>query len=299
MDLTVIITAYKEKKTVIRLIENFEKQLKDRRKFEILLLAPDRETGEAGLKASKSGKASWIKDQGRGKPAALNKGFNLAKGRILILTDGDVFLDKKAVQALIPAFKDKKIGAVTGRPKALNSRNNLFGFWAHLLTDAAHQRRREQKKKKAFLEASGYLMAIRAGLVEKIPEDSLADDLAISKIIWDKGHLIDYRPGAKVYVKFPTNFKDWLAQKKRTLGGHFQTKSLIKSKKKERTRGFIQESLGFFKVLAYPRNLKEFFWTVILILARLYLWLAVFWERRIINKSFEKTWARIESTKEI
>ncbi len=299
MKLSLIITAYKESKTVAGLIGQLEGQLKKITcKSEILLICPDKETGKSGLKASKSKLVDWIKDQGKGKPTALNKGFRIAKGEILILTDGDVKVGSRAIVHLLNGFHDPEVGAITARPVPLNSKNKLFGYWAHLLTEAgAHRTRLKRQAQEGFIDASGYLMAVRAGLVKQIPENSLSDDAVISRIVWNKGFRIHYEPKAKVYVKFPDNFKDWLIQKKRSVGGHLQLDKLVRIKNRQKMRSFGSETWGIWQALSYPKTFKEFWWTALLLLARLYLWLIIFWERKVINKPFEKTWLRVESTK--
>ena len=214
--LSIIITAYKEPKTIGLAIESFIKQ-KIKEEHEILIVCPDKETIDAAEKYSKKHKeVRVIKDPGKGKPAALNAAFSNAKGGILILTDGDVFSGKNSVAELLKPFEDKKVGAVSGRPISLNDADTMFGFWSHLLTDAgAHSVRLERSDKGKFIACTGYLYAIR-NVVNKIPEDALADDAVISHIIWDKGYKIKYALNALVYIRYPDNFKDWIKQKERS-----------------------------------------------------------------------------------
>ena len=69
--LSIIITSYKEAKTIGRAIESFVNQnIKD---YELLILAPDKETLDA---AKKYKKVKVIRDKGNGKPAALNLAFS-------------------------------------------------------------------------------------------------------------------------------------------------------------------------------------------------------------------------------
>jgi len=134
--ISIIITAYKEEKTIAKAIEQFLKN-KISDKSEILVLAPDEQT----LEIAKKLKVKTIKDPGKGKPAALNLAFQKAKGDILILTDGDVFIDENALSSLLAPFQDKNIGAVSGHPISLNPKDNLLGYWSHTLTRIAHLRR--------------------------------------------------------------------------------------------------------------------------------------------------------------
>ncbi len=130
-------------------------------------------------------------------------------------------------------------------------------------------------------------------LVEKVPKETLSEDGLISLLIYSKGYKIDYVSDSKVYVKFPTNLRDWIKQKRRSAGGYNQ----IKSWTKKEIRSFAKESLGVFQVLKYPNSLKEFFWTFELIFIRLYLWFIIFKDINLKKKDFKKIWVRVESTK--
>ena len=293
--ISIIITAYKEPRTIGRAIEQVLKN-KIKEDYELIVMAPDEETlTEARKYMAKNKRIKIVKDEGKGKPAALNLIFGKAKGDILILTDGDVHMSDKAIPFLLSKFKDLDIGAVTGRPISLNSKEKMLGYWSHLLSDMAHIVRTKSIKQGKMIVCSGYLYAIRAGLIKGIPEEALSDDAVISHLIFDKGYKILYTPEAEVYIKYPDNFSDWIKQKKRSAGGFNQLGSMAKSK--ERMRSFTKESSGIFEVLKYPKSLKEFFYTISLIFARIYLWALIFIDINIRKKEFKKIWVRVESTK--
>lgn len=291
--ISIIITAYKEEKTIGRAIESIL-QNKLQNDYEILVLAPDEKTLEVAKKYSKKfRRVKVIKDKGEGKPSALNQIFKIAKGEFLVLTDGDVYISNHAIPSLIEHFKEEKLGAVSGRPISINSRGNKLGFWSHLLTDIADKRRKNALNFKKRFYCSGYLFAMRKGLIREIPKETLSDDGFMSLLISEQGYNISYEPKAEVYVKFPTTLRDWIAQKKRSAGGYNQ----IKIWTKKELRSFSKESSGIFQVLKYPKTLKEFFWTIELIFTRLYLWFVIFKDINLKKKDFKKIWVRVESTK--
>ncbi len=291
--ITIVITAYKEPKTIGKAIEQIlRNEIKE--KYEILVLAPDKETVDAARKYENK-KIKVIKDKGRGKPAALNLAFKHAKGRIIIMTDGDVYIGDKAIHRILQKFEDSSVGIVSGRPISLNPRRKMLGFWSHLLTDTAHRIRLENIAKGKMIVCSGYLYAVRKNIVAKLPEEALSEDAVLSHLVYDKGYKTAYAPSAEVYVKYPDNFKDWIKQKKRSAGGYNQLSYMVK--KKERMRSFGKESAGIFKVLAYPRTIKEIFYTGALVLARIYLWALIFIDINLRKKSLKKIWVRVESTK--
>jgi len=293
--ISIIITTFKEPRTLPKAIKAFlEDEIEEEK--EILVVGPDEETEKITKDFSKIYPfIYYLKDEGKGKPSALNLAFQAAKGDWLILSDGDVFIKKGALKEIIKYFKDSKIGAVSGQPIPLNSRENLFGYFAHFLTNSAHFLRLEKSRKKQFFPCSGYLYAIR-NIIKEIPENILAEDAFISQIFWQKGYKIAYAPKAMVFVKFPQNLHDWLIQKKRATGGQVQKIKAYDLKIK--TRSFWQEifqGVKFFFI--YPKNLKEFFWTFLLYFLRIYLWFLIYLDLFFKKKSFEKIWLRVESTK--
>ena len=238
-----------------------------------------------------------VRDQGKGKPAALNTAFRAAKGDILILTDGDVYISDNAIHELLKKLQDDKVGAVSARPVSISPKNTMLGYWSHLLTDAgAHLTRLERVRRGEFIVVSGYLFAMKR-IFDKIPEDALADDGVMSHMVWQNGYKIGYADKALVYVKYPTTFKDWMLQKKRSTGGYTQIKIYF-GEDGPRMRTFKNEVFdGIYKALTYPKTLKEFYYTMMLFLARLYLWLKIYIDLHSKKIDFQKTWKRVETTK--
>lgn len=291
--ISVIITAYKEHRTIGRAIDAV--LVNDLGSdYEIIVSAPDEETLNVAKEyAKKNKKIKLLRDRGKGKPAALNMVFKKAKGDILILTDGDVYVDKNSLSELIKKFSDKKIGAVAGHPVSVNDRGRMLGFWSHALTEVADRRRKIAIRTGRRFFCSGYLFAMRRGLVEKIPTETFSDDGLMSLIVYSKGYELEYSSSSLVYVSYPTNFKDWIMQKKRSAGGYNQ----IRAWTKKEMRSFGKESMGAFQVLGVARNLKELFWVFILFFSRIYLWMLIFVDINIKKKELKKVWLRIESTK--
>ncbi len=289
--ISIIITSFKEPHTIGKAIESFLKQkLKD---YEIIVLAPDKETLVAARKyAKKNKKIKVIKDEGKGKPLALNIAFKVAKGRILILSDGDVYVNENSVEFLVNKLREEKARAVSGKVAAINNKNKMFGYWAYILTDGFHNLRMRENKKGRVI-CSGYLYAI-IRIINKIPENILADDSYISYKIIESGYKSVYEPRAEVYVKYPDNLREWISQKKRTAGRFYQLSNI---KGVSKVRNFKGELIAVFGTLKEIRNLREAFWFFLLIIMRSYIWFRVFFDFRLWKRDFKKTWQRIESSK--
>ena len=292
--LSVLITAFREASTVGQAIEAFLSQLpKD---AEILVVCPDPETiAVVDDYAARYPAVRHVADPQRGKPTALNAGLKAARGDVVVLSDGDVVVAEDALAPLLAPFESSQVGAVSGHPLSLNSRDTVLGYWSHLLVDGVHQMRLACDQAGQFLVCSGYLFAFRRVLIEHVPEDALAEDAVISHYIARLGYRIRYAPQAHVFVKYPTTYRDWLRQKVRSAGGSAQD---YVRKSPVRMRSLRLEILnGTRLALRYPGNLREFIWTLLLFAARLHLWLLVFIEVRLFRRSLSALWQRVETTK--
>ena len=290
--ISIIITAFKEQKTIERAISAIEEQ--EIGEHETIVVAPDKETLEAAEKIKKKYKNLVVlKDKGKGKSAALNFAVENGKGDILILTDGDVYVSKNSINELLLKLKKHEIGAVTGKPVSMNPKSNKFGFWAYLLTKTADKRRRKALKEGKRFFCSGYLFAIKKKLFPKLPENLLSEDGFISHMVYEKGNKIEYANKAEVYVKYPNNFEDWINQKRRSAGGYNQIRKMIGVN----IRSFRKESSGASDLLSEIKGIKEFFWLVELFISRIYLWLLIYRDINLKAKSREEIWLRVDSTK--
>jgi cellulose synthase/poly-beta-1,6-N-acetylglucosamine synthase-like glycosyltransferase len=289
---SILVTAYKEPQTLLAALHSILSQIDQH--TEILVICPDDATAQAA--ASLSADIRVLRDSGMGKPAALNQGLQAANGEIIVMTDGDIYIESGAIPALLVPFADPQVGAVTGRPVSVSPRSTMLGYWSHLLTDAgAHEERLERSHRGQFFVCSGYLYAIRAGLIAHIPEDALAEDAVISHRIAERGFKVRYVPDAQVQVKYPTTYGDWLKQKIRSAGGYIQP---VIARSPLRMRSFKHEAFsGALRALRYPRNLTEFLWTMTLFAARLHLWLLILWRVRVQRQPLTRLWQRVESTK--
>jgi cellulose synthase/poly-beta-1,6-N-acetylglucosamine synthase-like glycosyltransferase len=289
MKTSIIITSFKEPKTIGRAVKSIVPQLG--KNDELIVIAPDKETLDAAKAASK--KVKTIQDAAKGKPAAMNLATEKAKGEILIWTDGDVYISEKSIDNLLDFFKQKDIGAVTGRPQSIDDKKTKFGYWGHVLADMAHEQRREASKKGKFFFCSGYLFAIRKELMPKLPEGLLSEDGYISYLVYKKGYKIAYTSYARAFITYPKNFKDWIIQKKRSVGGYNQIAKLLKIK----IRSFGKESSNGWRLFKYVKSLTELVWLLELFVARLYLWTVIYVDVNLKKKRREELWTRVDSTK--
>lgn len=306
--ISIIITAWKEPDSIKKAIKCLadSKYSGISKDFELIQVSPDKETLDLGLEAAKElkieSKYIQIKDPLKGKPFALNLALKKAKGQILILADGDVYAGKKAVKYLVDSLtKSPRIGGVACQPQSLDKKDNQFGYYGHLLVAAANHRRQQVLNvEKGVFPLSGDLMAIRKMSDLKVPAQAYTDDAYISYFLYNKGYQLVYQPKAKVMAKYPKSFKDFVKQKKRSMGGHSQLKEFgVLGPKTKQSRSFSIELKYFWFPVKFASNLKELWWSLLLYPTRLIVWLVIWWEN-LFKKSEQKKvgpWERIESTK--
>lgn len=149
---SVLIVSMKEEKTISKCLETLVAGFVGN--LEILVSIPDEPTFLAIQKTafklnlanrlfrspmSMSGKA-------HGKPAELNELMKMAKGDFWIFADGDTFFGDSPIPKLLAKFnQNKNIMAVSGRPISSDRKDNMMGYFGHLLADAAHARRTQMK----------------------------------------------------------------------------------------------------------------------------------------------------------
>jgi biofilm PGA synthesis N-glycosyltransferase PgaC len=312
MKLSIIITAWKEEKTIRKCLNTLLKTIPQELDYELILACPDQETLTAAKDEIKNlnlgNRFVHLQDPGKGKPTAINMALDKAQGEIILLGDGDTYFGENVVTRMLKHFENPEIMGVTGRPKSCDEKDNMLNYFGHLLSDAAHHKRTVDLttephgksltfvKKRKFFTMSGYLFAMRKNDI-RTPTDCLVEDAYFSYELFNKGGKIEYEPEAIVYVKYPKNLSDYFKQKKRSVGGFIQLWEYGIVKPETKTRSFWRELEYFWFPFAYAKNIREFFWSLMLYPIRFWLWVQIYWERKIKKKDFVKTWVRIESTK--
>lgn len=290
----IIITSYNEPNSTLRAVKAFLNQkIKDR--FEIIVVDPFPEVEKFLKKNLKNGKVKFFLDPGEGKSYALNMLFQEHgsdnKKDLFILTDGDVYVSNTAVSEILNKFKNPEIGCVTGRPISLDSKDEKYGYWSRILFNGIHRVRRKLDREKRFFECSGYLFAIRKGVIYDFPLET-SEDSIIPYLFWKKGYKIAYADKAEVYVKNPDKWGDWINQKVRNIKAHENLNKI--APKMPRTKSFFNEiKNGALFAIKQPKNFREFFWILQLYYARLYIYLTAFKELKDKN-IYRDGWRAVE-----
>jgi len=297
--INVIITSYNEPNATLRAINKFlEQDIKE--PFRIIVCDPFPEVKEFLKQNLRDKRVGFFLDPGEGKSYALNLLFeklnNGNKDDLIISTDGDVYVSENTLSEIVKAFEDPDIGCVTCKPVSIDNKKNKYGYWSHLLFAGIDKVRKRLSRERKFFECSGYLFAIRNSVISDFPLET-SEDSIIPYLFWKKGYKIKYLDNVEVYVKNPDNWKDWKNQKIRNIKGHENLNKIVPDM--PRTKSFFSEiKEGTIFALTYPKNLKEFYWTLQLFYARLNIYLVAFKDLRK-KQEYSDGWreTEIKSTK--
>lgn len=291
----VIINSYKEPKATLRAVNVFLNQYSGK-DIRVIVVDPFQEVENFLKENIKDKRFYFFLDPGEGKSYSLNLIFqefgSANTDDIFILTDGDIFVSDNAVEEILKSFENKEIGCVTGMPVSTDSRKEKYGYWSHLLFEGIHRTRRKLSAEKKFFECSGFLFAIRKGVVFDFPSE-VSEDSIIPFLFWKKKYRIAYVHEAKVYVQNPGNWKDWLTQKVRNVKGHENLARVAPDM--PRTKSLFNEmKYGWYFLFTYPETLQEIWWTIQLYFARLFLYWKSFKEIRK-GKKYRDGWRETET----
>ena len=224
---TVIVVAHNEAQRIERRIENLLSLDYPREKLEIVI-ASDGSTDETVSRANVSKLPACVCERsttGAGKAAVLNDVVPSARGEIVVLADARQRFDAGTLRALVADFGDPRVGAVSGE-LVIRSRANDTGstiaagasfYWRY-----EKFIRRNESRANSTVGATGAVYAIRRELFERIPDDTLLDDVLIPMKIISRGYRVLFEPGARAYDLAAASPRQEFVRKVRTIAGTFQ-----------------------------------------------------------------------------
>jgi cellulose synthase/poly-beta-1,6-N-acetylglucosamine synthase-like glycosyltransferase len=157
----------------------------------------------------------------RGKAACLNDAIDTCEQEILVLTDARQRLDPGAVRSLVANFADPHVGAVSGE---LVFEEDDGEFAAGMDAYWRYEKfiRRSEGAFHSVVGVTGAIYAIRRREYERIPPETLIDDVLIPMNVVLKGRRVVFEEGALAYDRPSREVGQEKARKVRTLAGNFQ-----------------------------------------------------------------------------
>lgn len=198
----------------------------------------------------------FIHVQNGGKARALNIAFQRARSQIVVAIDGDTILEKNAIAALMPHFRDKSVGVVAGKVKVVNP-NNLLAIFQSLEYSIAQN---VEKRAYGVINSVGVVPgAIGAWRKQDVlavggyTKDTLAEDQDLTLSILRKGKRVIYEPEAICYTEAPHTVASFMKQRFRWTFGSLQCfwkhKSCLFSIKNPSTGWIVLPNLMLYGIM--------------------------------------------------
>lgn len=190
-DITMIITAYNEEKSMDKKIRNCLELDYPKERLEIIIVS-DASTDKTEKIASryKSERVSVLRMETRGgKTAAQNYAVGFAKGEILVFSDATTIYKKDALRKLVRNFSDEKIGIAAGEEEFNRNKDSHINREVSLSWKYERILRRFENRFNSLIGVSGCIFAIRKNLYEKLNE-GLIEDFALPLSVISKGYRV-------------------------------------------------------------------------------------------------------------
>ncbi|MBI3491890.1 MAG: glycosyltransferase [Acidobacteria bacterium] len=158
----------------------------------------------------------------RGKPAVLNDVLAHLAGEIVVLADARQRIEAGALWAIVAAFADPSVGAVSGELMLNDAASPTLGRGVGWYWRYEKLIRQSESAVDSTIGATGAVYAIRRALFEPIPEDTILDDVLIPLRIVRRGYRVLFEPGARAFDGVVATARRELARKVRTSAGNFQ-----------------------------------------------------------------------------
>ncbi|MGH7121357.1 MAG: glycosyltransferase family 2 protein, partial [Acetobacteraceae bacterium] len=222
---SLLVIAYNEEQRIDARIENLLQLDYPPGALEIVIASDGSTDGTVGRARAYEpvGVRTIAFDRRRGKPAVLNELVPRMRGTIVVLADTRQRFEPGTLKALVEPFGDAQVGAVSGELILRRDRHRtgvdrgVGVYWRY-----EKFLRLNESRVDSTLGATGAIYAIRRGLFEPIPDDTVLDDVVIPARIVRQGYRVLFEPRARAFDEpFGTASAEF-ARKTRTIAGTFQ-----------------------------------------------------------------------------
>jgi len=156
----------------------------------------------------------------KGKPTALNRMAEQARGEVLLLTDARQPVEPGALRAMLALLADSSVGCVTGNLR-LEGQAGSGVYWRY-----ENWIRRNEARFRSVVGMTGPLSAIRRADLAPLPDNLILDDVWIPMRLRLQGRRILFCEEALVFDRAFDDEREF-GRKVRTLAGNYQIFALM------------------------------------------------------------------------
>lgn len=222
---SIVVVAHNEADRIRARIENLIALDYPRDRVEIVIASDGStdDTVESARRFEQAGVTVRPFSRRRGKTAVLNSVVPNLRGDIVLFADARQRFDPGTLRALIENFADPTVGAVSGElvltaaaGTAAAGHGTAF-YWRYEKFIRATEGRSD-----STVGATGAVYAIRRALFERIPDDTILDDVLIPLRIVRRNFRVLFEPGARAYDCAFATARQEFVRRARTSAGTFQ-----------------------------------------------------------------------------
>jgi biofilm PGA synthesis N-glycosyltransferase PgaC len=162
----------------------------------------------------------------RGKAACINEALPACHSELVVFCDARQEIETGALRALVAAFSDSAVGAVSGELLLRSGRASASGPGLSTYWSFEKLVRRLESAFDSVVGATGALYAVRRRLLHPIDPRTILDDVLIPMEVALAGHRVVFEPEARVWDDAPDRSEHEFRRKVRTLAGNYQLLAL-------------------------------------------------------------------------
>ncbi|MFN8108247.1 MAG: glycosyltransferase [Thermoleophilia bacterium] len=214
---TIIVAAFREREMLATKLRAFHDLDYPADLLQVLVMVDeDQETARMAAEAYPPARVLFQAERG-GKPAALNRGLELATGDVVVMTDANNVLAPGSVRAAVRHFADPEVTIVAGKR---GERGSTYDAYEDLI-------RRLETRTGCVAGIFGEFVAIRRLDCPEFPTDAVTDDLWLLCTMMRKGGRSIYEPQAASSEAEVPNAAE-VARRSRMAAGRFMMAKELK-----------------------------------------------------------------------
>jgi cellulose synthase/poly-beta-1,6-N-acetylglucosamine synthase-like glycosyltransferase len=221
--LTVIVAAYNEEAVIADRIENLLSTDYPPDRLSVLVAADgsDDRTAEIARSFRQQGVRVLANGPRRGKPAAINRAIREVTSDVVVFSDANNKYEEDGLTRLLAPFSHPRVGAVTGAKRVRGS-DSLTGAGEGLYWRYESLIKSAESRLGSCVGVNGEIFAVRAELLDDVPEDIINDDSYIAMRVLRAGFDVVYQPDAISWEPPSQTVEDDRLRRERIVAGRIQ-----------------------------------------------------------------------------
>jgi cellulose synthase/poly-beta-1,6-N-acetylglucosamine synthase-like glycosyltransferase len=220
---TVVVAAYNEEAVIAERIENLLSIDYPRDRLSVIVAADGSDDRTAGIARSYARRGVRVLTGGprRGKAAAINRAIKEVTSDVVVFSDANNRYEADGLIRLVAPLSDPRVGAVTGA-KRISAADSVTGEGEGLYWRYESMIKTAESRLGSCVGVNGEILAVRAELLDDLPEDIINDDAYIAIRVMKTGHDVVYQPDAVSWEPPSETAGDDRLRRERIVAGRIQ-----------------------------------------------------------------------------